>query len=357
MKIGILTLRLYNNYGGILQNYALCKVLQSMGHNVESLHLLQPLSLKCKIKRYLKRVIYKDDNDKDSYQTLTHFVKQYIPQTKFPIKSRRQLYHDEKLQSYDAFIVGSDQVWRRRYMEYGLDAMFLGFIRKSIKIAYAASFGIDDLSEYSKEDIKKTRIYLSAFKAISVREKSGVDICNKAFGLKAVQVLDPTLLLSKEHYQNLAKSAAVPSNGNMLIYFLDPTSEKRNIAEEILGTKKFIPFYYGIYNRVENTSIPSVQQWLCGFNDAEFILTDSFHGCVFSIIYNKPFIVIGNKIRGLTRLASLLALFGLENRLVSLQKSYAIIKILNEDINWEMVNNKLNKLRADSVSFLKKNLS
>ena len=354
MRIGILTLRLYDNYGGILQNYALCKVLTEIGHEVVSFHLLKPLSLK----RALKKIIFHEKNDSDMLKNKTlSFIQNYIPLTKYKIRYSSQFRIDSRIRKYDAYIVGSDQVWRRPYMEYGLKNMFLGFIKNSskIKISYAASFGVDDISEYSNKDICKARKYLSSFKGISVRESFGCDICKNLLGVNAIQVLDPTFLLPASHYCTIALSETIQSKGNLLVYFLDETDVKKQILNIITTHEnKYIPFYYNTFTN--NANAPSVQQWLRGFYDADFILTDSFHGCVFSIIFNKPFAVIGNESRGFSRFSSLLSLFGLEDRLI-MRPDYVDKKMLINNIDWKDVNDRLETLRKTSFIFLKQNLS
>lgn len=356
MKVGILTLRLYDNYGGILQNYALCKVLTDMGLVVESFHLLQPISLRRMLKNILPHK--ENSNDRRLINKTFSFIQNYIPQTKYKIRFLFQLRIDPRIRKYDAYIVGSDQVWRRAYMEYGLKNMFLGFIKNpcKIKISYAASFGVDDIAEYSNKDICKVRKYLSSFKGLSVRESFGCGICRDVFGANAVQVLDPTFLLPVSHYCAMALSGTTQSDGNLLVYFLDETDVKKRILN-IVAThgNGYVPFYYNTF--AYDVNAPSVHQWLRGFYDADFILTDSFHGCVFSIIFNKPFVVIGNENRGLSRFISLLSLFGLEDRMIKHSNCMDVNKVLMNKIDWEDVNGRLESLKMTSFLFLKQNLS
>ena len=117
----------------------------------------------------------------------------------------------------------------------------------------------------------------------------------------------------------------------------------------------YVPFYYNTF--AYDVNAPSVHQWLRGFYDADFILTDSFHGCVFSIIFNKPFVVIGNENRGLSRFISLLSLFGLEDRMIKHSNCMDVNKVLMNKIDWEDVNGRLESLKMTSFLFLKQNLS
>ncbi len=354
MRIGILTLRLYDNYGGILQNYALCKCLTDMGHDVESFDLQKPIRLKQKIKNIIRP---KHNVNCVTKSSIDDFIQKYIPKTNYKIRFPSQFLIDHKIQQYDAYIVGSDQVWRRQYMEYGLKNMFLGFVRdnKKIKMSYAASFGLDNVCEYSDNDINKAKRYLSKFKGISVRENSGIQICKNFFKQDAVQVLDPTFLLPVAEYDRFADQDKKQNKGDLLVYFLDQTEMKKQVLNYILSNHNFIPFSYNTLNK--DIDAPSVQQWLKGFRDAKFIVTDSFHGCVFSIIFNKTFIVIGNEKRGMSRFTSLLSLFGLEDRLLNTYNKQEIQRIFEKDINWHDVNSKLAALRDSSISFLKNHLS
>lgn len=148
-----------------------------------------------------------------------------------------------------------------------------------------------------------------------MRESSGVQLCQEYFDTKAVQVLDPTLLLSADDYRALIKRGKTqPSNGNLLVYMIDRTKEKEAFVERIAQEEGLTPFWMSCETDDETLPLEQrikmpVEQWLRSFDDAEFVLTDSFHGCVFSIIFRKQFLAIGNKERGLSRFQSLLTLF------------------------------------------------
>ncbi len=354
MKIAILTLRLYDNYGGILQNYALCRVLKTFGHDVESFRLVKPKSWKMRIKDMLKRIlIANEDRKKRNFQYIIHrFIENEIPQTSYAVKSARQFIHDSRIQKYDAYIVGSDQVWRRPYMEFGLNVMFLSFVNaKQKKISYAASFGIDDLSEFSNEEILMIKNYLSAFNAVSVREDAGISIC-ESMGIAAVMVLDPVFLLSVSDYLNIAMHNTLPPAGNMLVYLLDNLNENRSEIMDIAKKHDMNPFFFSTLT--SDAAAISVEQWLRFFADAEFVITDSFHACAFSILFNKRFYVLGNYGRGLSRINSLLRLFKLEDRLCNDIKE--LQKKSFENIDWSNINKQLEKLKKSSITFLVNNL-
>lgn len=190
------------------------------------------------------------------------------------------------------------------------------------RIAYATSFGVDDLSEYIPDEIRQCASALQLFDSVSVREDSGVRLCREHFAVEARHVLDPTMLLSKEDYETLVNQSNVAeSPGDMLCYILDPTEFKSKVISEISSEKGLTPF--NVFAETDNTRLPlqqrvqpPVESWLRGFMDAKFIVTDSFHACVFSIIFGKPFIAIGNAGRGMSRFTSLLSQLSLENRLL-----------------------------------------
>lgn len=341
MRIGILTLPLHTNYGGILQAYALQTILERMGHEVFIIEKKQlPLSLPLyKIpysygKRIAKNILghkfpifyeQKCNRERPIIQQHTdRFIRKYIHLKQY------EKFSDIKESEYDAIIVGSDQVWRPKYFSIGkIEQAYLKFTEGwNIKrIAYAASFGTDKW-EYTPKQTKICRNLIQKFDAVSVREDSGVDFCRKHFGIEAQHVLDPTMLLDKEDYIKLFEEANTPkSKGNLLCYILDETDEKNALIKHIVEEKSLIPFNVKCISNNITSPIceriqPSVEQWLRGFYDAEFVVTDSFHACVFSILFNKPFIVYGNMKRGISRLNSLLTLFGLNENLLIKMSDY-----------------------------------
>ena len=372
MKIGVLTLNLHNNFGGILQAYALQKVLREMGHNIVLIdkskyvsvgpwYKKYPIYIKRAIQKYLLRkdIIVRVDAEQNRIpRTISintdKFINKYIKRTTRDFSSIKET-------DFDAIIVGSDQIWRPKYFYSKIENAYFDFARGwNIKrIAYAASFGTEEW-EYSDEQTTNCAELLSNFDAVSVREASAVKLCKEKFGVKAQHVLDPTMLLSREEYQELFITAQTPqSDGNLFCYILDKNSEKDSIIDYIAQKRGLTPFY--VNSRYEDPDAPleeriqqPVEKWLLAFYDAEFVITDSFHACVFSIIFNKPFIVYGNKERGMTRFESLLKIFGLENRLVSTKKD--AIKTANEPIDWKKVNTIHSQWKEKSIAFLSENL-
>ena len=231
------------------------------------------------------------------------------------------------------------------------------------RIAYAASFGVDEW-EFSEEETFICKDLLKLFDGVSVRENSAVALCEKYFNRSdVIHVLDPTMLLEKEDYIRIVEKEKEPkSPGNLFCYILDGSSEKKQIIEFIASQISAVPFtqmpkceitYENLRDRLEDCVYPSVTAWLRAFMDAEMVITDSFHGCVFSIIFNKPFWVIGNHSRGMARFDSLLSMFGLEGRLMSTD---SIPVELSSPIDWDRVNTIKKDWQEKSYNFLERNL-
>lgn len=374
-KIGILTQPLHQNYGGLLQAYALKTVLIRLGYNPIILDRNPPKStLVRKIGSHVKTIIYKllGRNRNFSYwlsksdmkviaKNTDYFISNYIQEKSPKLHSTGELEKFISNDNFYGFVVGSDQVWRPRYSPH-IPTYFLDFAKdlQNVKrISYAASFGVSDW-EFSPEEESIAKELIKLFGAVSVREDSGVELCEKYLNTKAVHVLDPTMLLTKDDYIALVEKENEPkSAGNLFTYVLDPTEHSREFiknAENELGLKAFEvqPKHKGlsktaVQEDLQGCVYPSVTKWLRAFVDADFVITDSFHGCVFSIIFNKPFVAIGNKARGLARFESLLNIFDLGDRLNSSD--------FNTKIDWKSVNENLAEWKEFSINYLKESLN
>ena len=228
------------------------------------------------------------------------------------------------------------------------------------RIAYAASFGINSWS-YTDRETEKCRSLIKKFNLVTVRELSAVSLCNEFLGINPINVLDPTFLLDKNEYQTLIANYKVSNSHFIFSYLLDETKEKLDLLKEISKIKELPIHKIKLENDLSKVSVkklaklryPSIQQWLASFAQADFIITDSFHGTVFSIIFNKPFIAIANNGRGITRFHSLLKVFGLANRLIF--ENQGISKeLLSESIDFNVVNTIMNAERNKSYELLKK---
>ena len=337
MKIGILTLPLHTNYGGILQAYALQTVLERMGHEVKVIQkererltvpiwkipFVYPFRAVRKLTWNREAPIFFEKIMEHEYPIITQHIQRFID-SYIHLHLVKKL-DDIKEKDFDAIVVGSDQVWRPYYFkglwETDIENAFLKFAAEwSIKrIAYAASFGTDEC-EYTPKECSSVSELLKHFDGVSVREVSGVNLCRESFEACAQHVLDPTLLLSEEDYSSLIspQDNIQTSSPYILEYFLDPTDDKRTLVNKISnakGLRVFKAIREDASTLEEKIKIP-VEEWLDGFRQASFVVTDSFHACVFSIIYKKPFLVVGNAKRGMSRFTSLLDSTGLISNLV-----------------------------------------
>ena len=326
MKIGIITLPLHTNYGGILQAYALQTVLERMGHQVDILE--EPLVYKhASLNRYIRRILKKCVG-KRSIINYEGFMRKWQPRVAANINQfintyiHRRIVKFDSLSDgeYDAFVVGSDQVWRPSYNHHIKNA-FLGFAEnwKNVKrIAYAASFGVDNW-EFTEEQTAECKKLIQQFDFVCVREDTAVNLCKEQLGIVATHVLDPTMLLSVDNYQKLIGELKISDKPYLFSYLLDESEEKINILKDICNKLNLPIRKIKLENdiskipmsRLKSLIYPSIQEWLASFAQADFVVTDSFHGTAFSIIFNKPFVVLPNKGRGVSRFESLLKTVGL----------------------------------------------
>ena len=320
MKIALLNLPYDNNYGGNLQRYALMKVLTDMGHEVTYIkwchnfrkpwyitlvYIIMRIiknNVRCKkttvLYEYYAHKKYLDDCKKTDV-----FLNRYIRHTDDIYTKNAFRYYAK---GYDAYIVGSDQIWRKKYASSWLSLMFLDFVSSNEKVkrlAYAVSFG-DNKKELTSREIKKLDKLYKLFDGVSIREDSASILLDE-YGWtipKPCHVLDPTLLLRLEDYNILIDAGnTTPLLGKLACYILDPTPEKESYIEQKAREMNTIP--HKVYLTIGQQ--PSVEQWLRMFRDSEFIVTDSYHGYLFSIIYNKPCHLFLNEKRGNARFDSL----------------------------------------------------
>lgn len=375
MNIHILTLPLRDNYGGILQNYALVNILQRYGYKVHTVniqiktHRLPYRKLpEIYYKRFFNKLLRKPDsiifleqklwrNRHLTDKGIQDFISKYIPLTQKTYYSKEDL---KKLNNDDiyAFIVGSDQVWRPEYVHLGIETNFLDFIENySIKrIGYGVSFGFEE-SEMRPEQFSKCSQLLKKFNSVSVREYQSIDWFDRIFNWNFITpefVADPTLLLKKEDYLQILSTDKKSDDAGLFYYILDPNKDKIDVIEFI--SKKLGLKSSGITNERVNTDNKlivkcSVEEWIANFNKAQFIITDSYHGCIFSLIFNKPFIVYKNSERGNTRFDSLIKVFDIGERFISSCKDLDN-KIINNKIDWANINSKKDSFANSSIDFL-----
>jgi len=375
MKIGILTHPLDYNYGCLLQAFALQKTLAGMGHDVVTInrytdphkpftYLLRSWSL-----RFVKKVIKNADVSLAWNPTETlaikkklssktkKFVDRNISNTGIVLPKDLSRIDDEY--RFDAYVVGSDQVWLPHFCPNS----FLDFVHRDnvIRLFYAASSGKKSFVD-NPLLAEKCKKLCERFAGVSVREQSLIPLVKEKLGRDAVQVLDPTLLLDKEDYLRACIDTEEASPV-IFTYILDKNDEKRKLVDKVMSVLQ-LPvvsgtvekdYVRGKHMNIDDCIYPSVDHWINSLNRAKFVVTDSFHGTCMSIIFRKPFVVVGNKARGIERFNSVLSLFGLKNRLIETADDFNDSMLGNLDS--VKITELLSIKRKESINYLKQYLS
>jgi len=353
MKIGIITFHWAVNYGAVLQSYALQTFLQKKGHDVQIINyvpighkknllraLINPFSAARELKKF-----YKD-------KKLEKFRGKYLKRTK-KYNTLNELRSSPP--DFDVYICGSDQVWNPYFLMHGergnkSPSYFLDFGTTSVKrIAYAVSFGCE---KYEDNVHKFASEFIGAFVGIGVRENSGAKIVDELkYPKKAVVVPDPTLLLFKEDYcfNNRIATSINSEKKNVFSYFL--RNEEKGFGEimNYISSK-----YNVITNKESDYNTDGIENWIANISNSDLVITNSFHGAVFSMIFHRPFLVFIAKGRssGMNdRFLTLLDNVGLKNRIVRDESIDGLQCILNTDIDWKDVDGKIAKLRETADSF------
>ncbi len=352
MKIRILTQPLGHNIGGILQNYALITACKAYSDDVKSFNIPFSIPFLFPILKYgacVKRLFIR--------LFINHnVVVRWWLEDCIRIPQKGDLIDVAKfnwLRNHDFsdsfFVFGSDQVWRKE-MSPDIMTFFGSFLKDDVpRIAYAASFGVD-YWQFSIDETKKIIPLLKKFRAISVREESAVRLLAE-HGVDSQLVLDPTMLLKADDYAHLESEVCrdYAKENHIFVYCLDEHLNQKDVLCQLEQTLN-IPLLS------LNEKNLQVDMWLSALRTADYVVTDSFHGTVFSILFHKKFIVVANEQRGLTRLQSLLKMFNLENRLIMSFEDFDCEK-LDAEIDYESVDVILNQQREMSLTFLRESLS
>lgn len=359
MKVGIVTLPLMANYGGILQNWALQQVLIRMGHQPLTLHRRWPATSKGTLRAafaqfitdYMRVSWYSDKQVYASRKApglMEQFISsQIIRSDEFSVYTRKMLRREQ----INALVVGSDQVWRRGYNVFSQE-MFLRFTKRERirRIAYAASFGTDTPAYPWWLRILCKR-YLHRFDAVSCREYEATSFCRDTFKVKAETVADPTMLLARKDYEELCKDIAPHDHKYVMAFMLDANEEKKAFVEKVAKEKGLKVIYVADGARLEY----SIPQWLAFIRDAGYVVTDSYHGTVFSLIFQKQFVTIVNTERGTARFTTLARHFEIGDRLVDIH--HVTTRHLEAPVDWKTVEERFDGLIKRSMFFLADSLN
>lgn len=354
MKIAVMTFFNYNNFGASLQCYGLYKTLKDMGHEVEYLDYTCPY-----IGNPFKLIHLKNKGLFGYiYSTMGYIC--YLPRKKYFDEFRKLIPHTKPLNesniseykdTYDKYIAGSDQVWSTKLTNYD-KTYFLDFVTNNKKkFSYAASFGgntVDDLQ------YKWYEMLLKEFQKISVREEYGEKLVERLAQRDAKVVVDPTLLLSENDWAEVCAERIVKGN-YILVYQLGFSKQLIQTVKKVAGLTGmkvvYIPFPLGgiVKSRLSIGIGPS--EWLSLFRYAKYVITDSYHGIIFSILFRKKFLGVVDGQHKNQRAISLLNKLGLQDRIAGDNEK----KIL-EEINYEQVLLILKREIADSKQWLRENI-
>ncbi|QQX81805.1 polysaccharide pyruvyl transferase family protein [Shewanella sp. KX20019] len=363
MKIGLLTYHRAHNYGGVLQCYALTKAIKKLGYQVEVVdyqceffkeqYKEYSLFNLPKIKMLLSILVY-NGNVKYNGVNFERFVEQYLPITSVSYSKESIKSIDDE---YDILLTGSDQVWSPFCSAFDT-TYFLDFSNQTKKCAYAASFGVDSID--TKFDKDYTELFKD-FSNVSLREESGASIYKSFTGKEEPVVLDPTLLLGEQDWQELIVDE-YKNRKYVLVYMIAESKNTLSIAKSIAKEKGLEVIYISdrLFKRngVITLSKVKVTDWISLFYYAEYIVTNSFHGIAFSIVFKKDFYVqfLPGRAKTNTRISTILNKFDLGNRLLNSDVSDVSDVSFTSIQNYSEVTKELNNLRLESLNVLSKTL-
>lgn len=347
-KVGIIGMWMSCNYGAVMTSYALYRLVEQLGWD--------PILI--------------DHSGKPGvhqrYRDLKTPYRQFIREKSLkttPILSKQNDFR--ALNAYlGTFLVGSDQVWRYQYNKTSGLFFFLDFVSpKRKKIAYGSSIGT--LKCLAPADLRRdASMLLECFDGVSSRESSGVTILQQQYGVDAEFVLDPVFMCDMKCYDDCCNDSnrELPNEPYVLSYILDPNEDKRRIIQHVVNREKkqminMVDAQFEFEKKKQALNLPNVvdslsmNDWVFYIKHCDHLVTDSFHGVCFAIIFNKPFTCMGHKGRGLARFVSLFELFGLMGRMVEYSATGEELDSLPE-INWEKVNAIWTEKKAFSQEWL-----
>ena len=338
-KINLLTIHYGRCYGAVMQTYATCRLLEEAGHDVTVINIIDP-----KLRNFYKKL----GNLKYIIREwqFYRFKKKYFSRMTVKTYSMKE----QKLPDADYTIVGSDQVWNRDIPDRFGKAFYLDFVPENQKrVAFCSSFGKAVWSE-GEEYTNGLKKEFEKFHAISIREKSGVEIMKDVFGLDSVNLQDPTISYGK--FEGLILNEK--KIDYIFPFLLNTRAEAKNRAS-FVAKELSTPLYVNNKRRAYLSSGP--RHWLTNIHNAKYVITDSFHGLALSILFHKQFFVFCADPKKFTRLLSLLELLGLQERYIKSEEDFAKRKNeLIKPIDYQAVDAILKKEQEKSREFIKENL-
>lgn len=343
MKIGTITFHWATNYGAVLQAYALQQYLKTNGFETE---IINYVPFKIKSRDLLSNIKRFQINNLIKEYRINKFRTENMVLSNRKFRSNDQLI--QYCNDYDMYVCGSDQVWNEWFLTSSESrpnlSYYLNFVsERKGRVSYATSFGTNKLSDESANLVKPE---LEKFQNIGVRENTGQSIIEN-LGLKAHLVVDPTLLLDANEYNKLIAHIHKKEHYKLFSYILHANQDlSLKINNYIFGN-----FFDTKDKKYQNEPI-GIPEWLYALKNSEFVLTNSFHGSIFSIIFHRPFLVVpveGSKMND--RITTLLNSVGLANRIVDDFNKSTIDNLMKETIDWKQVDEKVKQMRKGSVEF------
>lgn len=363
MKIDIVTLHRAQNYGSVLQAFALQKQIEKLGHQA---YILDYYPERYTNKGLLKRLKNKSSRFNNPLVLLIAKLLIYPSYLKKGIQFNKFMHYlnlekpsfatneegKGRFTDADAYCAGSDQIWNSHWNEGVEKALFLDFVPKGkLCFSYAASIG---LSNIPANEIDETKILLDKFEFLSLREDKGVELVKELGRTDAVQCLDPTLLMSKEEW-SLYADDSYKGKEYVLTYNLhhDPEIDKcaKAIASKYhLQIRNISYNWHDIVRHGHLDWCPTVEGFLGLIKNAKYVVADSFHATAFSIIFEKPFVVITPKVAS-SRLSSLLKMLELDDYNIN---KFTSVKVIEQPIDYIRVKSIIATKQRESISFLNK---
>lgn len=379
MRVGVITIHKSNNYGACLQSYALWKYISSLGYDCEIIDLHRPIhsdfipskryvrmrvekvSLFHRVLLFIKHIIRHQEKKGMASFKWSPALKKKFTEFNSQMKLSRPYYRIDELYTtppcYDTYVSGSDQIWNPK-MPYCIEPYFLTFVNNGgRKISYASSVGISSLHP---EEERKYRQWLSSYDWISVRERTGVDLLRQMTGLDIEQVCDPTMLLNREEWE-LQKKPITRNRRYILFFSLFYDREAIDSCLSLAAESGCEFIYLSVKQPLGDVSQYTVVtdagpgEWLSYIQNAELVITNSFHGTIFSILLHTrnfySYVMKGSK-NG-SRIIDLLNDYKLNSHLIEKFPLRSFEDLMANRIDYHVVDNLLENERKRSTDFLK----
>ncbi len=374
LKIGVMTFwESQENYGQLLQAYAFQKYLKNKGHAPFLIRYNKAQSVKKHKPGFFQRLLKANWKKLLNAHALRKKLKvAFASPTVLPNRHFEEFKHaylDFSPELYtsishlqfsppeaDIYIAGSDQIWNYSFIG-DHEPFFLRFgSADTLRIAYAASFGHKELPQEVKARFRRS---LKNFDAVSVREHSGVTLCHE-MGCEARVLPDPTVLLEKEDWYSLSREIPSFKNYNgkkIFVYTLGnrPSDAKGKLLEFVAALPNTKVAHVSVHKDSSGNAFPSIEEWLGYMKDCDLVITNSFHGMMLSTIFNKNFIGLpasGDKVGMNERLKTLVTAFNLQNHLLYAFDHQKVLEMMNQQVDWDVINRKIDSLRKEADQFL-----